>query len=194
MSQVCWVSSRTTPWPMAWTVPASTKIMSPTVDGDLFEEGLHCAVVRGGFEGLERGAGFEAEGDGCAGVGFEDVPALGLAARLAERLGLGVVWMNLNGELVVWEEHFDEQGEFGDGSGRQESPSGVRGQVMEVLADQFNCRAGRDGALWASEPRFADQGIGANVFVPGLEVGTAPNTLAEEGVQAERCEGGEVGH
>src|ERR1035437_662052 len=45
MSHVCWVSSSTTPGPIACTVPASTKIMSPTDTGT---HSINCSNVPSG--------------------------------------------------------------------------------------------------------------------------------------------------
>jgi hypothetical protein len=67
----------------------------------LLDEGFHRVVGCRSGELLQGNAGLEAERHGGSGSGLEDVPALGLAAGLADGLCLRIVGMDLDGELVV---------------------------------------------------------------------------------------------
>ena len=91
-------------------------------------------------------AGLEAESNGGAGLGFEDIPALGLAASLSGGLGLRVVGMDLHRELVVGKENLDQQRKLAADLCRRCLPASFRlnGPVSTI-------------ALRPGQPRLADQ-------------------------------------
>ncbi len=79
-------------------------------DGQGLEAGFEGAIGDAGADFVEGGAGEEAACDLSAGFGGEGVPALGFAAGEAEVLGHGVVGMDLDAELLLGEEDFEEEG------------------------------------------------------------------------------------
>lgn len=67
-------------------------------------------ILKGGFEGLARGAFFETNVEFCTGVAVGDIPHFGFG--IAAELGGDFLWrVNLNGEVVAGVEDFDEEGE-----------------------------------------------------------------------------------
>ncbi len=84
-------------------------------DGQPLEQIFEGVVGGGGAQDSGVTPGLEAEGHAGAGLGFEDVPALGLAAGLTYLLRASVVGVYLHGELLRRKEDFEQQREVGGG-------------------------------------------------------------------------------
>jgi hypothetical protein len=66
-------------------------------------------VVDGLTQSRRRHGLLQAEGNGCAGPGTEDVPGFAFAVRQTYRLRKDIIWMHLNGQGLTCQQDLQEQ-------------------------------------------------------------------------------------
>ena len=99
----------TSPAPIAWIVPAGTKITSPgdtarhTTRFEIEPSSTACTQL------LRSQTLIQAEGDLGFGSGTQDVPGFGFAVRQAHRMRKRIVRMNLDGKRLAREQQLEQE-------------------------------------------------------------------------------------
>ncbi len=117
----------------------------------------------------------QAQRHGRSGFGFQHIPALRLATRLAQRLRLRVVRMHLHRQLLHWETASSPAGET-----RRRSPRDISERVLPAKTPVF------DDALRPGQPCLAHQLAGPGIRIPGPQIALTPDALAEPWLQPKR--------
>ena len=156
------------------------------VDGDLVEQLGPAALVD---HLLELGGvfGLLADDDGAALLAAEDVPAFLLAQRaVLVLLGVLVVWVDLDREVILGVEDLDEQGELlglaaaavGDGA---EHLAVLLPDLREMLAvERAACDLAIAVGVRRDGPALADRAVGNLVAPVVRELTPAPDLLVED--------------
>ena len=145
----------TSPAPIAWIVPAGTKITSPGERAPPHDKVRDRAVVDGFAQLLRSHALLQAEGDLGLGSGTQDVPGLGFAVRQSDRLRIRIVGMDLDGKRLAREQQLEQERRI-----RGRSP-GRSYQISPIVSPSW--RASLQGRRSDNTPRLG-QGMRARMF------------------------------
>ena len=158
-------------------------------DADGIEEGFDLSGVNCVLElGLGH-AGFETFVDTGAGLGVEDVPCFGFQMGPGVGVAIGLVGMDLDGEVLMGVEEFDEEGEI-SGGGPGQGEGGVlyrlaqRGAGEGAIGDDAGEGAIGLGACGISLDRSGGEVSKFPGFTEGLTAQLGGNWFGEQLVES----------